>query len=132
MVRVTVEPADAVEATDEATEAHAAAEGVNATETSGTGSSSTLRDMLMSTDPDESLEHVESPWDPEVGGIDRVYRGVRKMAGVDGLPAIADLTIGVAEFVVGRDLGGGGDEGGGGEDTGNEPTPAEPTPGGSE
>jgi hypothetical protein len=104
-VSTDVQPADAVEATEEATEAHAAAEGIDASETSGAGSSSTLRDMLMSTEPNTPLERVESPFDPDAGGMNRVYRGFQKMLGADGLPAILDVGVGVAEFVVGRDFG---------------------------
>jgi hypothetical protein len=62
------------------------------------GSESTLRSMLMSTDPSPNLADVENPFDPERGGTTRIYRGVMKATGVDGLPAIADVVIGVVEF----------------------------------
>jgi len=85
-----------------ATENHAAAEG---TEASGDiGSQSTLREMLMSTDPAPKLTEVESPWDPENGGPTRIKRAVMKATGVDGMPAIADLLIGAAETFDGMDL----------------------------
>jgi len=102
-----VSPADAVESTEAATDSHAAAEGLDVGETEGAGSSSTLRDMLMSTEPNTPLERVESPFDPDAGGLNRVYRGFQKMLGADGLPAILDVGVGVAEVVVGHDLDGG-------------------------
>ena len=75
---------------------HAAAEG---TEADGdVGSSSALREMLLSTEPEHSLDAVESPWDPERGGLNRVYRGFQKMMGASGLPAILDIGVGIAEF----------------------------------
>jgi len=58
-----------------------------------------MKDLLMSTDPDPPLEDVEDPYDPERGGTARIYRGIMKMAGVDGLPAIGDLLMGVLEAV---------------------------------
>ena len=105
-----VRPSDAIEETAEATAEHAAAEGVDAGETEGMGSSSTLRDMLMSTEPNTPLERVESPFDAEAGGVSRIFRGIQKMIGVGDLPALLDILIGIAEFVVGRDLGGDGDD----------------------
>lgn len=84
------------------TENHAAAEG---TEPSGdVGSTSTLREMLMSTDPAPSLEDVESPWDPDRGGLTRIYRAIMKATGVDGMPALADIVIGAAETFDGIDV----------------------------
>lgn len=61
-------------------------------------SSSTLRDSLLSTSPEQRLDDVEAPYDPERGGVNRVYRGVRKMLDVDGLPAVADIGIGLIEW----------------------------------
>lgn len=84
------------------TDAHAAAEG---TDPSGdVGSTSTLREMLMSTDPDRPLDTVESPWDPDRGGETRMFRGIMKMTDVDGLPAFADLVIGAAELATSLNL----------------------------
>lgn len=62
-------------------------------------------DALMQTEPSTPLEAVESPWRPDVGGAARVYRGVQKMTGMDGTPAIMDVLIGFAEIVVDGDLG---------------------------
>ena len=61
-----------------------------------------LREALLSTEPAVSLEGVESPWQPEIGGPARIKRGVQKMAGIDGTPAVVDLVIGVAEIVAER------------------------------
>jgi hypothetical protein len=84
------------------TENHAAAEGTEASD--DVGSTSTLREMLLSTDPADPLEQVESPWDPERGGPARIYRGIMKATGVDGMPAIADILIGAAETFDAVDL----------------------------
>jgi hypothetical protein len=86
---------DAVEATEE----HAAAEGVEAESTEGAGSSRNLRKMLMSTDPERRLEEIDSPWDPEAGGETRIYRGIMKMGNFEGMPAIGDLVLGIGEIV---------------------------------
>lgn len=90
-------PADAAEATRDAVGDHATAEGAETASSSGMGSTSTLREMLLSTDPSPSLAEVDSPWDPDLGGPSRIYRAVLKIGSFDGMPAIADLTIGVAE-----------------------------------
>jgi hypothetical protein len=101
-------PSDAVESIDsegeQAAEGHAAAHGTEAVDTADIGSEQTLRDMLMSTGPEKPLSQVDSPWNPDDGGISRVYRGVMKMADFDGLPAIADIGIGVAEWWVSLDI----------------------------
>jgi hypothetical protein len=81
--------------TTSTTESHAAAEGTDPS--SDVGSTSTLREMLLSTDPSDSLEEVEDPWDPDRGGTTRIYRGLMKATGVDGMPAVADVVIGVVE-----------------------------------
>jgi hypothetical protein len=105
-----VSPADAVadlelpdagEHAAEATADHAAAEGAEGglEASSGMGSQSTLQEMLLSTDPSPSLERVESPFDPKNGGPSRIMRGLQKMTGVDGMPAIGDLLIGCAEII---------------------------------
>lgn len=59
-----------------------------------------LRDALMSTDPDLPLESVESPFDPEHGGIRRIYRGFLKMTGASGVPAVVDVVLGLIEVSV--------------------------------
>jgi hypothetical protein len=97
-----------------ATDSHAAAEG--ATPSSDVGSESTLREMLLATDPDRSLEEIESPWDPELGGETRIFRAVQKATDVDGLPAIADLLIGLAEVVQRLDFNDGSDDAGDDQD----------------
>lgn len=93
---------DDVDEARAATENHAAAEGAEASD--DVGSTSTLREMLLSTEPNRSLDQVESPWDPERGGDTRLYRGLMKMTNVEGMPAIVDVVIGVAEIVVDLDL----------------------------
>lgn len=96
--RATGEVVDA--ATDDVeetpTDQHAAAEGAEPSD--ALGSLDGLRDSLLSTEPTKPLETVESPWDPDLGGVSRIYRGFQKMTGVDGLPAIADVGIGAAEL----------------------------------
>lgn len=90
-----------------AAEGHAAAEGVEPADVSDVGSQRTLREMAFSTDPSEPLEAVESPWDPEHGGMTRIMRGVQKATNVDGLPAIVDIGIGIAEWWTSLELGDG-------------------------
>jgi len=100
-----VTPADAVDLdSDDTAASHAAAEGVDTASTGDVGSTRTLREMLMSTDPGRSLDQVESPWDPDRGGMTRIMRAVQKATGADGLPAVADLGIGIAEWWVSLDL----------------------------
>lgn len=85
---------------DDGAENHAAAEGGPEASADDVGSESTLREMLMNSDPEVALEDVEDPWNPEMGGTRRIYRAFTKMLDVDGMPAVVDLTIGVAEAVV--------------------------------
>lgn len=92
-----------------AAEGHAAAEGVEPVDTSDVGSQRTIREIAFSTSPSEPLESVESPWDPERGGMTRIMRGIQKATNVDGLPAIADIGIGIAEWWTSIDLGDGDD-----------------------
>jgi len=68
------------------------------------GSDSTLREMLLATDPDRSLDDVESPYDPERGGLTRVYRGLQKALDMDGTPAIVDVVVGSIEAVRSADF----------------------------
>jgi hypothetical protein len=84
------------------TENHAAAEGAEASE--DVGSTSTLREMLLSTEPNRPLGKVESPWNPDLGAETRLYRGLMKMTNVDGMPAIVDIFIGAAEIVTSLDF----------------------------
>lgn len=104
-------PSSATEGAERATEDHAAAEGTDASSSSGMGSSRSLREMLLSTEPDTPLEQVESPWDPDAGGINRIYRAFQKMLDFSGLPAVVDLVVGVAEFVTAYEPEGDGGEG---------------------
>lgn len=97
-------------------ENHAEAEGAEASGTIDVGGRSTWKEMALATDPSRSLDEVESPWDPEKGGITRIYRGIMKATDVDGLPAIADVVIGVAEWVTTLDVDANG--GGDGQDDG--------------
>jgi len=85
-----------------AVEQHAAAEGAEPSD--DLGSTSTLREMLLSTDPSPKLHDVESPWNPDLGAETRLYRGLMKMTGVDGMPAVVDIIIGAAEIVVSLDF----------------------------
>lgn len=73
-------------------------------EASSTTSSTTgdLADMLRSTTPDPPLEEVSSPWDPDRGGLTRVYRGLMKAVGLEGTPAAVDLVVGILEELVDR------------------------------
>jgi len=90
-------PTSSSEAAADATADHAAAEGTDASETSGMGSTDALRDMLLSTDPSPSLADVDSPWNPDLGGPSRIYRAFMKMGNFDGMPAALDLVIGFGE-----------------------------------
>lgn len=95
-------PSDAVDldedsAAEQLTDDHAAAEGADVSESTGIGTRKTLEEMALSTEPSVPLEHVESPWDPDRGGPTRILRAVQKATGVDALPAIGDLVLGVLE-----------------------------------
>lgn len=97
-------------------EAHQSAEGTPDASKDDVGSPSNWREMLMRTEPHEPLEKVESPWDPEAGGLTRVSRGFKKMLGWDGMPAVADVGFGFLEFIHNFNLveeaGGGSDDDG--------------------
>jgi hypothetical protein len=88
---------EARQSVDDGVANQATAEGADPSGDTGVGSTSTLRDMLLSTDPDTPLEDVEAPYDPQRGGVTRIYRGIIKATGISGLPAIADIGIGVVE-----------------------------------
>ena len=90
-------PGGALQAVEEHAEAEGAVEAAESSE--GVGSSSTLRKMLFSTGPEKPLDQVSTPYDPERGGVTRIYRGIQKMVDTDGLPAIADIAIGIFEAV---------------------------------
>jgi len=93
---------DAVDASPSPTENHAAAEGAEPSD--DVGSTSTLREMLMSTEPNRPLDKVENPWDPDRGAETRLYRGLTKALDVEGMPAVVDIVIGVAEIVASLDV----------------------------
>lgn len=99
-------PSSAVD--QETTAEHAAAEGADATD--DVGSTSTLREMLLSKDPDPALETVESPWNPDEGGRNRVYRGLQKALGASGMPAIVDVVVGLLEELQALDTNSGSDD----------------------
>jgi hypothetical protein len=85
---------------DDGAENQAAAEGAAPPDDVDVGGESTLREMMLNTEPDVPLSHVEDPWDPEEGGTARIYRAVMKAADIEGLPAVVDAVIGVVEAVV--------------------------------
>lgn len=89
--------ADAADAVQEATADHQAAEGAEAS--ASLSSRDGLQNALLRTQPHTPLEQVESPWDPERGGINRIYRGLQKALDFEGMPAIVDVVVGAAEFV---------------------------------
>jgi hypothetical protein len=70
-----------------------------AEDVSAAGGSQSMKDRLLNTEPDQSLESVQSPWNPKAGGPSRVYRGIQKLGDIEGLPAIADIAIGFAEVM---------------------------------
>ena len=59
-------------------------------------------DRLLSTEPNPSLSDVEHPFNPEEGGLKRVYRGVLKLGDIDGMPAIWDIGAGLLEEYIKR------------------------------
>lgn len=82
-----------IEENAERFEDHTTAEGIPDTPVE----TRTLRDRLLSTDPSTPLDEVESPWNPEAGGPARIMRGIQKMGDIKGIPAVADIAIGVLE-----------------------------------
>lgn len=67
-------------------------------EDTNTGFLDNITGRLMATEPNPDLETVENPWNPEAGGTTRIYRGIQKMGDIEGLPAIADIIIGILEL----------------------------------
>lgn len=61
---------------------------------------SSLKDMALSTEPSKPLDQVESPFNPEKGGMSRVMRSIQKMTDKENIPAIFDLILGLIEFFV--------------------------------
>jgi len=107
-------PAETLSTTDVDAEPHTDAEGAPDVERSG--SESTLREMMLATDPEQPLDQVEAPYDPDAGGIKRIYRGIQKAIDIDGMPAVVDVAIGAVEAVQNMQF-----EGGTGDDQGDEP-----------
>ena len=66
-------------------------------ETEETGLLDNITDRILSTEPNPNLETVENPWNPDAGGVSRIFRGIQKMGDIEGLPAIADIIIGIIE-----------------------------------
>jgi hypothetical protein len=66
-------------------------------ETEESGFFDDITGRLMATEPNPDLETIENPYDPEKGGLTRIFRGIQKMGDIDGLPAIADIIIGIIE-----------------------------------
>lgn len=88
-------PDESSSESDQVASDHADAEG--APDESDMGNTSRWRQMLQSGDPNPPLHKVESPWNPTEGGPTRVMRAVKKMAGMNNLPAWADLAIAIPE-----------------------------------
>ena len=65
--------------------------------TAGVSGSKSIVDRLLNTKPNTPLESIESPWQPEAGGPPRIYRGIQKIGDIEGMPAIADIAIGIVE-----------------------------------
>ena len=59
-----------------------------------------LMQALQSTEPNEPLETIESPFDPSNGGERRIFRGIKKMTHTEGQPAWLDLMIGMFEVLI--------------------------------
>jgi hypothetical protein len=96
---------DASDAVDEATESHQAAEGTSTSP--NLDSRDGLTNALLRTEPNKSLDQVESPYDPERGGETRIYRGLQKMLDFEGMPAILDIVVGLLEFIQNFEVDGG-------------------------
>ena len=67
--------------------------------TPGVDAGKSIVDRLLNTEPNTPLELVESPWQPEAGGPPRIYRGIQKIGDIEGMPAIADIVIGIVETI---------------------------------
>ena len=65
--------------------------------TPGVDGGKSIVDRLLNTKPNTPLESIESPWQPEAGGPPRIYRGIQKIGDIEGMPAIADIAIGIVE-----------------------------------
>jgi hypothetical protein len=107
---------DAIDAT---TESHRAAEGAESMPS--LSSRDGLKNALLRTTPNTRLSEVDSPWNPDEGGITRVYRGLQKALDFEGMPAIVDIVVGAAEYMSAFEPEGGEQENGGQQ-------PSEPEP----
>jgi hypothetical protein len=99
-----IDPAEAAriaEGADDATAdaAQAATDAADMSDDSG-GPFGALTDALTQTEPSRPLETIESPWNPEQGGVNRIQRGIQKMTNTDGIPAWVDIVIGAIEVFV--------------------------------
>ena len=74
-------------------------EGQSGDATPGVDAGKSIVDRLLNTEPNTPLESVESPWQPEAGGPPRIYRGIQKIGDIEGMPAIADILIGIVETI---------------------------------
>lgn len=72
-----------------------------------------LLDGLFSTSPSPSLESVESPFRPELADK-QLMRGIQKLGGIDGVPAIADIALGAVGILMQLDGSSSEESGGGG------------------
>lgn len=70
----------------------------DSTSSSSTSDSSSwnVKDRLFSTSPHAGLDDLDGLWQPEKGPR-RLARGIRKLADVDGVTALEDVTIGLLE-----------------------------------
>jgi hypothetical protein len=122
----TFEPASGDLAAD-----HAAAEGAETPDASdageGGGKLGWLKQAAFKTEPSPDLADVEDPWNPDEGGVTRIKRAFLKATGADGLPAVADLLIGIFETVWSYQIEGGRGGGGGSDDDGGDDGRKDPT-----
>lgn len=88
----------ATDTAEKAAEGAADATAETTTEMPVSGPLSALKEAALHTEPDTPLEQIESLWDPDKGGERRIQRGIRKMTGYDGVPAVVDVVIGAAEM----------------------------------
>lgn len=64
-----------------------------------TSRKSKLIEALRNTEPHQDLGDVDNPWNPEEGGVTRIYRGLQKLSGIEGTEAWMDITIGILEWM---------------------------------
>lgn len=71
--------------------------GAETADTDTADTTESLLDRLLNSEPNPPLETVENPWNPDEGGVSRVFRGIQKIGDITGLPAVADILIGLLE-----------------------------------